>query len=86
MRKFKNVANFKSKFLTAEDGSVYVRFDYGGFYEWYQRAGESLLLLDVEASKELERSLEDYQPPEKPKVIFLGDIRLKSNMYSAASE
>ena len=86
MKKIKNMADFDSKFLTVEDGSVYVRFDFGGFYEWYKRTDTCLSLVDLAISDELEKSLETFESLQKRKVIFLGDIRPKSETTSAASE
>ena len=84
--KIKNLADFDSKFLTVEDGSVYVRFDFGGFFEWYKRTDTSLSLLDLALAKELEKSLDSHESSQKKKVIFLGDILPKSKLTSVAPD
>ena len=78
MKKINNVVNFDSKFLTVDGKSVYVRFDFCGFYEWYKYAGKSFSLLDVTDSKDLEESLENFESSKKPNVIYLGEISLKN--------
>ena len=44
MKKVKGVANFDSKFVTFDDGSVYIRFDFGNFYEWYERTDKYIFI------------------------------------------
>jgi hypothetical protein len=61
MKKIEGVANFESKFLTFEGGQVCVRFDFGGFYEWYLHNDDSFSLIDVSVSKELEESFQIYE-------------------------
>jgi len=78
MKKITNVVNFDSKFLTVDGKSVYVRFDFCGFYEWYKYTGKSFSLLDVTDSKDLEESLENFESSKKPNVIYLGEISLKN--------
>jgi len=75
MKKVKNVADFDGKYVTLDDGSVYVRFDFGGFYEWYRLTDKTFSLLDVAASKELEESLANSVLSRKPNVIHLDEIR-----------
>ncbi len=76
MKKIKNVVNFDSKFLTVDGNSLYVRFDFGGFYEWYRHTDKSFRLLDVVTSNELERSLDNYESSKKPNVVYLGEISM----------
>jgi len=76
MKKINNVVNLDSKFLTVDGNSFYVRFDFGGFYEWYKRTKNSFSLLDVVTSKDLEESLDKYESSKKPNVIYLGEISL----------
>lgn len=82
-KKIKSVTDFDSKFVTAEGDSVYVRFDFGGFYEWYKFTDKTFSLLDVAASKELEESFEIYDSSRERNVIDLDGIRLKSNSKSS---
>ena len=76
MKKISNVVNFDSKFLTVDGNALYVRFDFGGFYEWYKHTDKSFRLLDVVTSNELERSLDNYESSKKPNVIYLGEISM----------
>ena len=78
MKKIHSVVNFDSKFLTVDGKSVYVRFDFCGFYEWYKYTGKSFSLLDVSASNDLEASLDNYESSKKPNVIYLGEIACKN--------
>ena len=80
MKKVKGVANFDSKFVTFDDGSVYIRFDYGGFYEWYERTDNTFSLSDVVDSKDLEESLGNYESSREPNVIDFDEIRLKQGI------
>ena len=75
----KSVTDFKSKFVNVKGGLVYVRFDFGGFYEWYKLKDNTFLLLNVDASKELEESLEIYASSKERNVIDFDSIGLKSN-------
>jgi hypothetical protein len=78
MTKVKSVANFDCKYVTIDDGSVYAKFDFGGFYEWYKVKDKTFSLLDIISSKELEESLEDYESSREPNVIHLGEIGRRS--------
>ena len=78
MKKINNVVNFDSKFLAIEGDSVYVRFDFCDFYEWYKYTDKTFSLLDVVTSKDLEKSLENYETSKKPNVIYLGETFLKN--------
>ena len=78
MKKVKSVANFDGRYVTTDDGLVYVRFDFGGFYEWYEVSDKKFSLIDVASSIELEESLHDFESSNEPKVIHLGEIRSKS--------
>ena len=69
------MANFDGKYVTLDDGSVYLRFDFGGFYEWYRLTDKTFSLIDVAASKELEESLANSVLSRKPNVIHLDEIR-----------
>ena len=75
MKKIKSVTKFDSEFVTVEGDSVYVRFDFGGFYEWYKRMGDTFSLIDVEVSQELEESLDTFVSSKKPNIIRLDEIR-----------
>ena len=74
MMKIKSVTSFDSKFVTVEDGSVYVKFNFGGFYEWYRQIDKSFSLVDVATSKKLEDCLHMYEPLKKPNIIYLDDV------------
>ena len=78
MKKVKSVANFDGRYVTTDDGSVYVRFDFGGFYEWYKVSNKKFSLIDVNSSNEIENSFHDFESSKEPKVIHLGEIRFKS--------
>jgi hypothetical protein len=43
MINIKSVTSFDSKFVTGEDGTVYVKFNFGGFYEWYKQKDKIFL-------------------------------------------
>ena len=83
MKKVKGVTNFDSKFVTFDDGSVYIRFDFGGFYEWYERADNTFSFSDVIDSKDLEESLGNYESSREPNVIDFDEIRLKQGATSS---
>ena len=74
MKKINNVVNFDSKFLAIEGDSVYVRFDFCDFYEWYRYTDKTFSLLDIVTSKDLEEALANYESKKKPNVIYLGEI------------
>ena len=78
MKKVKSVANFDGRYVTTDDGSVYVRFDFGGFYEWYEVLDKKFSLINVASSNDLEESFHDFESSSEPKIIHLGEIRSKS--------
>ena len=82
MKKVKGVANFDSKFGTFDDDSVFIRFDFGGFYEWYERTDNTFSFSDIVDSKDLEVSLENYESSREPNVIDFDEIRLKQGVTS----
>ena len=84
MKKITNVANFDGRYVTIDDGSTYVRFDFGGFYEWYEVADKKFSLIDVASSNELEESFHEFESSSEPKIIHLGEIRSKSKGASNA--
>ena len=82
MKKVKGVTNFDSKFVTFDGGSVYIRFDFGGFYEWYKRTDNIFSFSDVVDSKDLEESLYNYESSREPNVIDFDEIILKQGVTS----
>lgn len=85
-KKIKGVTNFNSKFVTFDDGSVYVRFDFGGFFEWYEYIENTFSFSDVVGSKDLEESLDNYESPRDPNVIDFDEICLKQGVTSTTKD
>ena len=75
MTEIKNLTNFDGIYVVAESGSVYMRIDYGGFYEWYEKLDDKFVLLEVSVSGKLEKSIETFKSSKKNKVINIGDKR-----------
>jgi hypothetical protein len=68
------VASFKSKFVTGSDGTVYVRFDFESFFEWYQRQGTNFSIIEAEKTSVLEAALQEFESSKRQNVIYLGEI------------
>jgi hypothetical protein len=58
MKRTIGVTNFNGKHVTANDANVYVKFDFGGLYEWYRKQDKTISLLDVMTSEEFKESLD----------------------------
>ena len=83
IKKIKGVADIESKFVTFDDGSVYVRFDFGGFYEWLKRKDNSLSFLDALQSKEMEEKLINHKSSKVSNLIDFDQIRLEPTSKNA---
>ena len=77
MNKVLNTVKFKSNYVTVEGGTIFVRFDFGEFYEWYKLAKKTFSLLDVAKSQKLEKSFNEYRSSRKPNLIHLNEMHLK---------
>ena len=75
MTNIKNLTNFDGVYAVSEDGDVYMRIDYGGFYEWYQKLDNKFVLLEVSASQKIQESTDNFKLSKKNKVINIGDKR-----------
>ena len=75
MEEIKNLTNFDGIYAVSDDGAVYIRIDYGGFYEWYEKLDNAFVLLELSASRKLEVSVDNFKSLKKTKVINLGDKR-----------
>ena len=75
MIEIKNLTNFDGIYAVSDDGAVYMRVDYGGFYEWYEKLDNKFVLLEVSVSGKLEESIESYKSSKKNKVINIGEKR-----------
>ncbi len=75
MTEIKNLTNFDGIFAVSDKGAVYMRIDFGGFYEWYEKLDNTFKLLEVSASKKLEESIDSFKSSKKHKVIFIDDKR-----------
>ena len=75
MIEIKNLTNFDGVYAVSDNGAVYMRIDYGGFYEWYEKKDNTFVLLEVSASKKIEDSIDNLKSAKKNKVINLGDKR-----------
>ena len=75
MTEITNLTNFDGIYAVADDGAVYMRIDYGGFYEWYEKKDHTFVLLEVSASGKLEESIETFKSSKENKVINIGDKR-----------
>jgi hypothetical protein len=52
-----------------------MRIDYGGFYEWYEKLDNKFVLLEVSASQNIEKSIDNFKVSKKNKVINIGEKR-----------
>ena len=77
MAEITNLTTFDGIYAVADDGSVYMRIDFGGFYEWYEKLDDKFALMKVSASNNLEESIETFKSSKKNKVINIGDKRKK---------
>jgi hypothetical protein len=75
MEEIKNLTNFDGVYVVSDNGAVYMRIDYGGFYEWYEKLDNSFVLLELSVSSKLEESVDNFKSSKKTKVINLGDKR-----------
>ena len=75
MMEIKNLTAFDGIYAVGDNGSVYMRIDYGGFYEWYEKLDDKFVLLEVSASSKLEESINSFKSSKKNKVINFGDKR-----------
>ena len=77
MKKVLNAVRFDSNYVTVDGGSVFVRFDFGEFYEWYKLAEKTFSLLNITESQKLEKSFNEYESSRRPNIIHLGEMCLK---------
>ena len=75
MDEIKNLTNFDGVYVVSDNGAVYMRIDYGGFYEWYEKLDNSFVLLKLSASKKLEKSVDNFKLSKKTKIINISDKR-----------
>jgi hypothetical protein len=75
MTEIRNLTNFDGVYAVSEDGTVYMRIDYGGFYEWYEKLDNKFVLLEVSASQNIEKSIDNFKVSKKNKVINIGEKR-----------
>ena len=75
MEEIKNITKFDGVYVVSDNGGVYMRIDYGGFYEWYEKLDNSFVLLELSASSKLEESVDNFKSSKKTKVINFGDKR-----------
>jgi len=66
----KKVENFSTVFTTTINGNVYVRMDFGSFYEWYKYKRKSFRLVGDKDAASLERAFQAYSADNDHNVIF----------------
>ena len=59
MKEIKNLTNFDGIYAVADGGAVYMRINYGGFYEWYEKRDHTFVLLEVSASPKIEQLIDN---------------------------
>ena len=75
MTEITNLTSFDGIYAVTDSSSVFMRIDYGGFYEWYEKLDDKFVLLEVSVSSKLEESIESFKSSKKNKVINIGDKR-----------
>jgi len=66
----KKVENFSTVITTTINGNVYVRMDFGSFYEWYRYESKSYRLVGEKDAVSLEKAYRAYRADNDHNVIF----------------
>lgn len=66
----KKVENFSTVFTTTINGNVYVRMDFGSFYEWYRYEDKSFHRVGERDAVSLEKAFRAYREDSDQNVIF----------------